>query len=151
MEICLPLSSKPISEDSNVNHNVDRVIVVSTVNTSDGAEYEGSYPTTGLPTYPKTLIYQYEDVVSDDQAATIAQQIYNERNSIRERFELKLLPDLLSINEGDIVSYDSVSYSVIDVTITDSDVTVGLKNFKESIFDRLGDKITLVSGVHWVP
>ncbi len=134
------------TEDSNVNHNVDRVIVVSTVNTSDGAEYEGGYPTTGLPTYPKTLIYQYEDVVSDDQAATIAQQIYNERNSIRERLELKLLPDLLSINEGDIVSYDSVSYSVIDVTITDSDVTVGLKYFKESIFDILGDKITLVSG-----
>jgi hypothetical protein len=57
---------------------------------------------------------------------------------------------LLSINEGDIISYDSVSYSVIDVTITDSDVTVGLKYFKESIFDRLGDKIKLVSGASLV-
>jgi len=135
------------TEDSNVNHDVDRVVVVSTVNTTDGAEYEGSYPTTGLPSYPKTLIYQYEDVVSNSQAATLAQQIYNERNATRDRFEINITPDIITINEGDLITYDEVSYSVVDVTINDDNVIVGLKYYKESIFDRLGDKIKLVSGV----
>lgn len=130
---------------SAISYGVDRIIVIgSTDNT--GTHYEGSWPTTDLPDYPKTLIYQYELVKSNDEAATIAKQIYNERSTPKERFEIIINPSQIDFYEGDLINYNGSNYSVIDVTISDESVVLGIKASTDSIFDRLGSQLQLIEG-----
>ncbi len=131
---------------SGISYGVDRIIVVSNVNTSEGAKYEGAYPTEGLPEHPKTLIYQYNQVSSDEEAATIAKQIYNDRNRPKERFEIQINPSIMNIYEGDLITFNDISYTVVDSTITDESVVLGIKSSEENIFDKFGSQIQLVEG-----
>lgn len=131
---------------SAISYGVDRIIVVSNVVASDGPTYEGAYPTTNLPSRPKTLIYQYNQVASNEEATTIATQIYNERNQPKERFEIEIDPRQMVFYEGDIIQYAETTYSVIDVSVSDESVVLGIKASANSIFDRLGSQIQLVEG-----
>lgn len=132
---------------SDINHNVDRVIVIGKTEDVSGEAIKA-----GAAAPYKTLMYQYTDCGDSTEARSIAHQILTDRGVLMERFECDILPGNYVYEEGDMVRIADVrtntygTYGIKDISISEEKTTLGLGSSEITIFDLLGDKLTEISG-----
>lgn len=132
---------------SDINHNVDRVIVIGKTEDVSGEAIKA-----GAAAPYKTLMYQYTDCGDSTEARSIAHQILTDRGVLMERFECDILPGNYVYEEGDMVRIADErtntygTYGIKDISISEEKTTLGLGSSEITIFDLLGDKLTEISG-----
>jgi len=122
-------------ETSTRNRNIDKVVVFSN-DESVYAEYGSG---------DVVAIYKYTSAKTEEECSLIAQRIYDELSQPYNRIEVEteINPD---IDEGDLVTIDSVSYVVYRVEYNLFTMKVHLNENIHSIFDILGSKIIEMTG-----
>ena len=122
-------------ETSTRNRNIDKVVVFSN-DESVYAEYGSG---------DIVAIYKYTSAKTEEECSLIAQRIYDELSQPYERIEVETKIDP-NIDEGDLVTIDSVTYVVYRVEYNMFTMKVHLNENIHSIFDILGSKIIEMTG-----
>lgn len=131
---------RKLGTEQAMTHNVDQVIVIGS-----SEAIKGIYPKTGIPVEPELVVFQYNELGSNDEADALAKKLYTDYGEVKTRITLELKPTF-EYNETDLVKVDGVNYTVYDVEVTYSKTTLGLSSGRETIYDLLGDALKEVTG-----